>query len=210
MELGSKVPYNLVRPELIMRAFYLLKWPLLLCALGVVLSIWLGISLFASFAGRVISVLVPGQTTFDVAEAGKYTLWSQVEASFEGKLMTFPTGLPPGVTIKITKTADGAIVPIQSKWPTMHRDSGGYIQVAIGTVTFDAPSSYQITTEGLQEKRALYLDRFDFGTFFGELAFGFTGPALFIAGSVWGIVVLVLRRQRPNQSFQQTAGRSDH
>jgi len=192
-----------------MRTLRRLKWPLLLCAVGLVFSVWLITSLFGSFAGRGISLLVPGEATFDVTETGKYTLWSQVEASFGGKLMIFPTGLPPGVTIKVAKTADGATVPIQSKWPTMHRDSGGYIQVAIGTITFDAPGSYQITTEGLQEKRALYLDRFDFGTFFGKVAFGLVGPALFMAGLVWGIVLFLLHRERPNRAMQRTAPRSD-
>jgi hypothetical protein len=192
-----------------MRTLRRLKWPLLLCAVGLGLSGWLIASLFASFAGHGISLLVPGVATFDITETGKYTLWSQVEASFEGKLMTFPTGLPPGATIKIAKTADGATVPIQSKWPTLHRDSGGYIQVAIGTITFDAPGSYQIATEGLQEKRALYLDRFDFSTFFEKLAFGFIGPAVFMAGLVWGIVLFVSRCKRPNQALQPTAGRRE-
>lgn len=179
-----------------MRTLQRLKWPLLLCAVGVGLSIWLFTSLFGSFAGPGFSLLAPGEATFDVTETGKYTLWSQVEASFEGKLMTFPTGLPPGVTIKITKAGDGAIVPLQSKWPTMHRDSGAYIQVAIATVTFDAPGSYQITTEGLEEKRALFLDRFDFAAFLGKAVFASTGPLLFMIGLVWGIVLLARRREK--------------
>jgi hypothetical protein len=156
---------------------------------------------------RGFSLLAPGEATFDVTETGKYTLWSRVEASFEGKLMTFPTGLPPGVTIKITKTAGGAIVPLQSKWPTMHRDSGGYIQVAIATVTFDAPGSYRITTEGLEEKRALYLDRFDFAAFLGKAAFACTGPLLLMVGLFWGILLFVRQRERPNQAMQRTADR---
>ena len=121
--------------------------------------------------------------------------------------MTFPTGLPPGVTIKITKTDDGAIVPLQSKWPTMHRDLGGYIQVAIATVTFDAPGSYHITTEGLEEKRALYLDRFDFAAFFGKAAFACVGPLLFMVGLFWGILLFVRQRERPNQAMRRTADR---
>lgn len=178
----------------------MLKWPLLLCAIGVGLSIWLITSLFGSFAARGISLLVPGEASFDITAVGKYTLWSQVEASFQGQLMTFPTGLPPGVTIKITRTTDGATVPLQSKWPTMHRDSGGYIQVAIGTITFDAPGSYQLATEGLREKRSLYLDRFDFNTLFVKVAFALFGPLVFLAGVIWGIVLVALHRKRPNQS----------
>ncbi len=182
-----------------------LKGPLLLSAIGVGLSIWLVTSLFGSFAGSGVSLLAPGEATFDIRETGKYTLWSQVEASFGGKLMTFPTGLPPGVTIAITKATDGATVPLQSKWPTMHRDSGGYIQVAIATVIFDVPGSYHITTQGLEEKRALYLDRFDFGTFFWKIALACIGPVLFMAGFVWGILLLVWQRERPNQAIQRTA-----
>jgi hypothetical protein len=181
-----------------MRILCRIKWPILLCVVGTGLTIWLIASLVASFAGVGISLLVPGEATFAISETGKYTLWSQVEASFEGKLMTFPTGLPPGVTIKIARQSDGATVPLQSKWPTTHRDSGGYIQVAIATVTFDAPGSYQVVTEGLQEKRALYLDRFDFITFFVKAAFALFGPLVFMAGVVWGIVLVALHRKRPN------------
>ena len=178
-----------------------LKWQILFCVIGVGSTIWLVTSLLGSFAGPGISLLVPGETTFAIRETGKYTLWSQVEASFEGKLMTFPTGLPPGVTIKITRKADGATVPLHSQWPTTHRDSGGYIQVIIGTITFDEPGSYQIATEGLQEKRALYLDRFDFRTFAVKVGFAFVGPLLFVAGLVWGTVVFVSgRNTRPESS----------
>ena len=191
-----------------MRTLGRLRWPLLVCAIGVGLSIWLVMSLFGSFAGPGFSLLAPGEATFDLTQTGKYTLWSEVEASFGGKLMTFPTGLPPGVTITITRASDGAVVPLQSKWPTMHRDSGGYIQVAIATVLFDVPGSYRITTEGLQEQRALHLDRFDFGTFFGKIALASIGPILFIAGFIWGVLLLVWQRERPNQAMQRTAGRS--
>jgi hypothetical protein len=179
-----------------MRALRRLKWPILVCVIGIGLTIWLVMSLFASFAGPGISLLLPAEATFEITQTGKYTLWSQVEASFQGQLMTFPTGLPPGVTIKITKKADGSVVPVHSQWPTTHRDAPrGYIQVAIGSVTFEAPGSYQIATEGLQEKRALYLDRFDFKTVFLKAGFGSVGPFLFLAGLVWGIVVFISDRQ---------------
>ena len=99
---------------------------------------------------------------------------------------------------------------MQSKWPTTHRDSGGYVQVAMATVTFDAPGSYQIVAEGLREKRALYLNRFDFRTLFLKASFGFAAPLLIPAGLVWGIVVYVSdRNTRPNQGMRRTAPRSD-
>lgn len=192
-----------------MRTLGRLKWPILLCVIGVGLTILLITSLLASFGGRGISLLVPGEAAFDIAEAGRYTLWSQVEASFGGKLMTFPTGLPPGVTIGIARKADGATVPLQSQWPTTHRNSGGYIQVSIATVTFDRPGSYQLFTEGLQEKRALYLDRVDFKTLFVKAILGSAGPFLLLAGLGWGIVLIVsYRNNRPNQAIKRAADRS--
>ena len=59
----------------------------------------------------------------------------------------------------------------------------------------DAPGSYQLDAEGLQEKRALYLDRFDFRTLVLKASFGSVGPVLFLTGFVWVIVVFVWDRK---------------
>ena len=180
-----------------MRAILRFKWPIILCLLGAALTAWQIAVIISSYTRPSISVLVPGEARFEIKEPGRYTLWSQVEASFEGKLMTFPTGLPAGVTIRITREADGAIVPLHSKWPVTHREFGdGYIQVAIGRVTFDAPGFYQIATDGLREKRAFHLDRLNFETLFMKAAIGSVGPLLFFVGFVWGIVLFVSHRAK--------------
>src|SRR5688572_22834166 len=137
-----------------MRHLLAYLWPTAICAAAVAAGVWLIVSFFP---GSGISVLVPGASEFTIVEPGRYTLWTQMEASFRGKLMTFPTGLPSGVTISITKP-DGSVVPIDSQWPGPQRDTPGAIQVAIGRVTFDSPGSYRISTDGLHEQRALYLD----------------------------------------------------
>src|SRR3954470_10593621 len=139
------------------------KWPIAICSVACAAGLWL---IWSLFPGPGISLLVPGDTVFSISKPGQYTLWSQVESSFQGKLMTFPTGLPPGVTIAITQEG-GSIVPVRSQWPTTHKETGGgAFQVAIGTLTFPSPGSYRIAAEGLQEKRALYLDQSDMRYFF--------------------------------------------
>jgi hypothetical protein len=167
--------------------------PIAVCAAGVAAGIWL-VSSF--FPGPGISVLVPGDREFTIVEPGRYTLWTQVEASFRGKLMTFPTGLPPGVTISITKP-DGSVVPIQSQRPGPQKDSPGSIQVAVGRLTFDSPGSYRISTDGLNEPRALYLDRSDMRFFFAKVLFAMAIPVIFLAGVLWAVFIFIRRRREP-------------
>jgi hypothetical protein len=141
-------------------------------------------------------LLVPDDSAFTITKTGRYTLWSQVESSFQGKLMTFPTGLPPGVTIAVTKQ-DGSIVSLESQWPTTHKETGGAFQVAIGTITFDSPGPYHITTQGLQEKRALYLDQSDMRYFFLKVLLALFIPAVFVGCLIWGILIFFRRRHKP-------------
>ena len=177
-----------------MRKLSALKWPIAICVVTAAAAVWLISSLFA---GPGISLLVPDESVFTITKTGRYTLWSQVESSFQGKLMTFPTGLPPGVTLAVTKE-DGSIVPLRSQWPTTHKETGGgAIQVAIGALTFDSPGTYRMTTQGLQEKRALYLDRSDMRYFFPKVLLVMLVPAVFVGCLIWGILIFVLRRNKP-------------
>jgi hypothetical protein len=176
-----------------MRHVLAFKWPIAVCATAIVAGIWL---IFSFFPGSGISVVVPGDSEFTITEPGRYTLWTQVEASFQGKLMTFPTALPPGVTISVTK-ADGSVIPIRSQWPGPRRDSPGSIEVAVGSITFDSPGSYRLSTEGLQERRALYLDRSDMRYFFAKVLFAMLIPAVFMAGVLLAIFIFVRRRWKP-------------
>ncbi|MEY2512254.1 MAG: hypothetical protein QOE26_3017 [Verrucomicrobiota bacterium] len=187
-----------------------LKWPIGLIVIGVGVTASAAISLYFSFADPGISILVPGETTFAITTPGNYTLWSEVSGSFDGTLMTFPTGLPAGVMIKILNKTDGTVVPLQSKWPTTRTDSGGVIRLAIGTVRFDNAGPYQIATEGLQEKRALHLDRLEVNKVFLAGLLFFASAPLIVAGLAWGLfIVLSSRGIQPNQTIQATGGRSD-
>ena len=174
-----------------MRNLSALKWPIMICVVAAAAGAWLISSLLP---GTGISLLIPDDSAFTITKTGRYTLWSQVESSFQGKLMTFPTGLPPGVTIAVTKP-DGSIVPLESQWPTTHKETGdGAFQVGIGTITFDSPGSYHLTTQGLQEKRALYLDQSDMRYFFLKVLLAMLIPAVFVGCLIWGILIFVLRR----------------
>jgi hypothetical protein len=176
-----------------MRRLLAFSWPIAVCAAAVAAGIWL---IFSLFPGSGISVLVPADSEFTIVKPGRYTLWTQVEASFQGKLMTFPTGLPPGVTIRISKP-DGSVVPIHSQWPGPQKDSPGSIQVAVGSLTFDSPGPYRISAEGLQERRALYLDRSDMRFFFAKVLFAMSIPGIFLAGLLWAVFIFIRRRRKP-------------
>jgi hypothetical protein len=166
---------------------------LLVCAIVAAVATWL---IWSLFPGAGISLIIPDESAFEVAKPGRYTVWTQVEASSQGKLMTFVTGLPPGVTIAITK-ADGTTVPLHSEWPTTHRDMPGTIQVAVADITFDSPGSYRITVDGLHEKRALYLDQSDMRAFFLKVLIAMPLPMVFLGCIAWAIVIYVTRRHKP-------------
>lgn len=173
-----------------MRILVLIKWPLVVCAIAVAVGVWL---IWSLFPGPGISFIVPDEKSFDVIKPGRYTLWTEAEASFHGRLMTFATGLPPGVTIAISKP-DGTTVPVHSQWPTTQRDLSKTIQVAIGTVSFDSPGSYRVTAGGLEEKRALYLDQSDMRAFFLKVTVAMCLPIVLFGAAVWAVLLLYLKR----------------
>jgi hypothetical protein len=175
-----------------MRALLPFFVPAAVCAAAVAAGIWL---IFSFLPGDGVALLVPTDTDFTIVKPGRYTLWTQVEASFRGKLMTFPTGLPPGAAISVMRQ-DGTVVPIRSQWPGPQRDSPGTIQVAIGTISFDSSGSYRIHTEGLQEQRALYLDRSDMRYFFIKVLLGMIIPVAFLGGLLWAVFIFIRRRRR--------------
>jgi hypothetical protein len=173
-----------------------LKWPIILTVIGVGVTACAVIAIYKSFTDPGISIAVPGETTFTIAKPGNYTLWSEVSASFDGQLMTFATGLPPGVTIKITRN-DGTIVPLESRWPTTTTNENDIIRRMIGKVRFNVSGTYRISTDGLQEKRALRLDQFEFSDLFLTAMLVFAGQPLIVAGLAWGLYVLFTARKRP-------------
>jgi hypothetical protein len=181
------------------------KWPIVVILIGTGLITGALISLYRALTDPGIPILVPGETTFTISKPGNYTLWSEVSASFDGQLKTFSTGLPPGVTIKIIREPDGTIVPLQGQWPvTKDRDAGGVIQVAIGRVRFDAVGSYQISSEGLQEKRALRLDQLEFNQLLISGFILLAGPAVVGGGLLWGLFLLLARRNiQPGQMLHE-------
>jgi hypothetical protein len=175
-----------------MKKFARLKWPLGLTAIGIGLITWALISLSRVFTEPGISLLVPGETTFTISKPGNYTLWSETSATFDGQWKTFSTGLPSGATIKIINKADGAIVPLQSRWPVARdRETSGVIRVAIGKVRFDRSGLFQISAEGLREERALRLDEFDFKKLISIGIVLLAGPPVVVAGLAWGLFILV-------------------
>jgi hypothetical protein len=181
------------------RILLALKWPLLGCAIAAAIAAWL---IWSLLPGAGISVVIPDENTFQIAKPGRYTVWTQVEASSQGKLMTFVTGLPPGVTIAITRI-DGTTVPLHSQWPTTHRDTATSIQVAVADITFDSPGSYRIAVDGLHEKRALYLDQSDMRAFFLKTFILIALPMVFLGCIAWALVIYFTRlRNRPNHAME--------
>ena len=136
-----------------------------------------------------IAVRVPGRpATFEIKKPGRYSLWSDVEASLAGTLATFPSGLPSDVSIAINRVSDGVVIPLESQWPTTRQHSRTAIRVRIGSVTFPTSGMYSLSTEGLAEARALSFDTMNL-SILGMALPGVIGQLLFVVGIVWTVKV---------------------
>lgn len=167
----------------------------------VALAGWVGMAIFLASrlgdsTGRMMRVLVPGQTDLMLKEPGTYTIYHEYESTFEGRVyhVTSVSGL--NITVRVRPS--GEVVPLQSTMNTRYR-----IGSTAGRSLFDfevrAPGSYQISAtygDGRKEPQTvLAIDRGFVGslaiTILGAIAMAFAGTGAAIA-----IAVVVFSRRR--------------
>jgi len=154
------------------------------------------VSRIGDSTGRMMRVLVPGQTDLVLREPGTYTIFHEYQSTFEGRV--YDVGSVSGLSIAVR--TGGANVPlVASKTNTRYR-----VGAAAGRSLFDfearVPGTYQISASyegGRKEPQTvLAIDRGFVGdlivTILGALgmAFGGMGIAVGIA-----VVVFVKRRR---------------
>jgi hypothetical protein len=168
----------------------------------VALAGWVAMAVFLASrlgdsTGRMMRVLVPGQTDLMLKEAGTYTIYHEYESTFEGRV--YHVTSVSGLNITVRARPSGEVVPLQSTMNTRYR-----IGSTAGRSLFDfevrAPGSYQISAtygDGRKEPQTvLAVDRGFVGslaiTILGAIAMAFAGTGAAIAIAV---IVLVKRRR---------------
>jgi len=166
------------------------KWPITLILLGVVVNI-LTVCVLALLLlrGTGSSFAGPGSATVTVTKPGNYTLWVENRGFADGKLMSFPLDLPPGMTIKALKLPEGKNVPLR-RGASYGMQNGDFQRNAVAELTLDAPSNYEFVVDGTQEKRSFYLDKDRFlPLVLVFLLGGSLGALLFVSGVVSGLFI---------------------
>jgi hypothetical protein len=167
----------------------------------VALAAWTAMALFlvsriGDSTGRMMRVLVPGQTDLVLREPGTYTIFHEYQSTFEGRVYDVATVSGLNVMVR----AGGAVVPlVATKTNTRYRVGSG-----AGRSLFDfearTAGTYQISASydgGRKEPQTvLAVDRGFVGdlimTILGALALAFGGMGIAVAISV---VVFVKRRR---------------
>ncbi|MBX9775821.1 MAG: hypothetical protein K2Y71_15685 [Xanthobacteraceae bacterium] len=154
------------------------------------------VSRIGDSTGRMMRVLVPGQTDLMLKEPGTYTIFHEYQSTFEGRVYDVATVSGLIVTVR----AGGAVIPlVATKAGTRYR-----VGSLAGRSLFDfevrTPGTYQISASydgGRKEPQTvLAIDRGFVGdlvmTILGALALALGGMGIAVAISV----VVFLKRRR--------------
>ncbi len=147
--------------------------------------------------GRMIRVLVPGQTDVVLKEPGTYMIFHESQSTFEGRV--YDVAAVSGLNVTVRTRPGGEGVPLSTATGTSYR-----VGANAGRSLFDfevrAPGTYQIGgayDDGrTQPQTVLAIDRGFFGdllkTIFGAIAMAFAG----MGGAIAIAVIVFVKRRR--------------
>lgn len=170
------------------------KWPIIFAVTGTVLLVLAVVKVITLVSDSGIHITGPGETTINIAQPGKYTLWHESRTFLDGRFLTFEDELPSGASISIRNSADGTTVPLRGAG-TSSIESGGTRRVSVARLDFDEPGEYDLQISGLTQQRVFYLAEARFWKVFqGVIGFGIPGILLVLAAIGSGIYILVRAR----------------
>lgn len=140
-----------------------------------------------------VRFVVPGELILDVERTGKYTLYNETYAVFNGKVYPGSTELPETVSIRITELSTEQSIPLD---PT-HSGKitvGSNERFPIGTIRFEDAGSYLIRVSGDFHERVFSVRRASCGEAFALLVvFLFAGLVGWIGAPVLAIIIFAKR-----------------
>jgi len=160
------------------RLWYLLSLFLFL-VFGTGGIVFIVVSLFTMLQDGVRFV-VPGELVLNVEQTGKYTLYNETSAFFEGRMYPGSAELPETIEIRITGLSNEINLPLDPA--TAGRETfGSTVKYTIGTILFDEPGTYLIQVLGDFPARVFSIRR----SICGQLVVSFV---IFLAAGLVGWV----------------------
>jgi hypothetical protein len=112
----------------------------LIIILGVVCAAGVLIHSFRTWDDGVTRVLIPGEHTLKLTEAGSYTIFHEYRSQHNGAVFSNPEGVPGLVCV--VRDSSGKSLPIKPPLGTQTYSLGSYSGQAIFTFEVDFPGTY--------------------------------------------------------------------
>ncbi len=133
---------------------------------------------------------VPGSFDATVDAPGRYYVWNDFRAIFEGKTYNSSTNLPNGISIQV-RTADGRALQFVGDTSTS-MSTGSSSKNSIGYVEVERPGKVTIQVSGSNEERIFCFAKSELLRMFGQILGGFVLSMLVaVAGIgviIWGVI----------------------
>ncbi len=166
-----------------------------LCMIGAVVSVAVGVMGFVDDLKPVTIVEAPGGTEFQVDEPGTYTLWHDYSNWHDGSFHHYDRQLPPGFTFTLTHLDSGRIAPFTPLGSSTTQTMNAGQRESVGLGTFQAADSGPHKLEAsnpASDQRFVSLTQGSFMSSFGSFGasfgiaalLGIVGIALLIAGFI--------------------------
>ena len=143
--------------------------------------------------------MVPGVKAFQIAAPGKYVLWHDTQAIFQGRTFVGKE-LPDGLLIQLSNTSAATVVPLTPDRTTT-MNTGDTSRRSIATFAVTAPGPHVLSVEGKSPPMVFSFSRSAMGNFVWSIGLAAVlCPSLLLLGLVLGICVFVKRRNGLNKA----------
>ena len=123
---------------------------------GVVLPVAMVVLFIVGGDSRDKQFKVPGNTRIEAKDAGRYYLWNNYRAMFEGKNYNSSESIPEGMENRITDAETGELFDFfrDNSWSSISMSSSGSVfKNTIGYFRVEKPCTVEISVAGCDEER---------------------------------------------------------
>jgi hypothetical protein len=152
-----------------------------------------------------VAFKIPGGTTFQANQAGRYYLWNNYRTLFNGTSYNLGQALPNGIHIEITDSTTGSKLNLIGS-ASISVTSGSSSKTSIGYVDINQPCLLQLQVSGHTEPRIFSFGRSRFGELIKSIILTALLTILSIIGGITLIIVGIVMASKKRQPAPIRAG----
>jgi hypothetical protein len=150
-------------------------------------TVWIAAAIALSGRGGT-PFLAPGVLELRIEKAGKYQIWNEADAVFQGRRYKAGAFLPADLRFQIANLQTGQEVPLLTPALTLRVEGGAVFRCAVGSFKVPEPGRYAVRAAGLFPPRVFSVQRAR-----ADLLIAFSGGGLLcVSGGLAGPVMAFL------------------